>query len=883
MDIVDVSKLTPMMRQYREIKEQYKDCILLFRLGDFYEMFFEDAITASKALDITLTKRACGENRDAPMCGVPFHAADTYIARLLAKGFKVAVCEQTEDPGAAATLVKREVVSVITPGTVTEDSMLNADDNNYLGAVFGSGDENELGFAWCDVSTGELLASGYSGQESFETMLNEVSRVGVREILIVDDGRDGEEGAEGVSGLEAGLRKNIDIYISKRSIPPVGEANYNSMFSRFGQSAPKALGLEEGSPVYMALAGLFSYLEETQMKRLSHMKPLRMCRSSDSMVLDRASIRNLEIIESLYEREVKGSLLGVLDRTRTAMGSRLLKKWLKEPLIRLESIQERLDAVETLEGDVILRNNIGQYLKDVYDMERLAGRISFGNAGGRDLIALKNSLGLLPDIKAELSAAETGSLLSALADRIDLMEEAYGLISDALTEDPPFSIREGGLIRRGYSEELDNIKDSIKGGQQWIAALEGEERERTGIKNLKVGYNKVFGYYLDVTNSYKGLVPENYIRKQTLVNSERYITPELKEVESRVLGAEARINQMEYDLFSELRLKLQAYIPALQKTADALGALDALYSYAETAAKLGYVKPEAYEGDTIEIVKGRHPVIEQAMKETSFVPNDLYVDRDKRSMLLITGPNMAGKSTYMRQAALIILMAQAGSFVPAESAKIGIADRIYTRIGASDNLAKGESTFFVEMSELAYILNTATDRSFIILDEIGRGTSTYDGLSIAWAVLEFLCKDPHRVRTLFATHYHELTALEGEIPGLINLNTDISGNDDEIVFLHRISEGAAGRSYGIHVAKLAGAPRPLLENAQEKLDFLEKEGRHVSTEYAPLAREAEEKQISFFDFAPNPVIERLKSLNILEITPSQAFSILEELKEAAEK
>ncbi|MDR3225710.1 MAG: DNA mismatch repair protein MutS [Clostridiales Family XIII bacterium] len=713
-------------------------------------------------------------------------------------------------------------------------------------------------------------------------------------------------------------------------------------------------------------------------------------------MLDRASIRSLELTETLFERQVKGSLLGVLDRTHTAMGGRLIKKWLKEPLVDISGIKRRLDAVEILTDDVLARNNIKEYLKAVYDIERLAGRVSYGNANARDLIALRRSIEAIPDIKAELSGicADTGEpsipdelggataefpdesdagslgesaagfpgesnagslgesaagfpgesdagslgesaaglsgesstgLLCDIADQMDEFTEVRAMISTAIVDDPPFTVRDGGLIRERYSEELDALKFSIKDGREWIAGLESKERERTGIKNLKVGYNKVFGYYIDITNSNKSLVPPEYIRKQTLVNSERYITPEMKEIESVVLGAETRINELEYNLFNRLRTDLQAYIPALQRTSEALAALDALASFAETGAKYGYVKPLVDDGEIIEIERGRHPVIERSLRDTVFVPNDVYIDRSARSMLLITGPNMAGKSTYMRQTALIVLMAQAGCFVPAERARIGAIDRLYTRIGASDNIARGESTFFVEMSELAYILNTATEKSLIVLDEIGRGTSTYDGLAIAWAVIDYLCGAPvndvavsssKRVRTLFATHYHELTALEGAVPGLINLNTETADTGDDVVFLHKIAEGPASRSYGIHVAKLAGVPHSLLGDAQEKLDRLEREKATLDisadqNDYGPghtgiatgdsgthgapaCPQDAPEHQsgdsgrpqnapaqISMFSFAPNPVIERLKAIDLMNITPSEAFSILEELKNAA--
>ena len=580
---------------------------------------------------------------------------------------------------------------------------------------------------------------------------------------------------------------------------------------------------------------------------------------------------------------VRGSLLGVLDKTHTAMGSRKLKQWLREPLNDSASICERLDAVEELLDNVLMRNDLKEALKRIYDFERLTGRISTGNANGRDMIALRNSCYVLPDIKGELAGASS-VLLRDLDSNISALEQVYDLIDRAIVEDPPFIIREGGLIKAGYSEELDELKDSIKDAQEWIASLEGKERERTGIKNLKVGFNKVFGYYLEVTKSFYDHVPEDYIRKQTLTNAERFITPELKEMERLVLNAETRINDLEYDLFTRLRQKLQTYTEEIQRTAKAISVLDVLASFAEVSEKNGYVKPAVDDGDKIVIEKGRHPVIEQTIPDGIFVSNDTYIDRDESCMLLITGPNMSGKSTYMRQTALITLMAQIGCFVPCEKARIGVVDRIFTRIGASDNLAQGQSTFYVEMSELSYILNTATQKSLVILDEIGRGTSTYDGLSIAWAAAEYLAREDRKIRTLFATHYHEMTALEDKVKGIRNLNVDVAEENGNVVFLHKIVPGSASRSYGIHVAKIAGAPAELLDNAQARLDILEEGGMPAIQDTPSEAQnlfesEETERQMSFFDFAPNPVISKLRDVDLMNTTPSKALAILEELKE----
>ncbi len=872
-------QITPMMQQYMEIKKDYQDCILFFRLGDFYEMFFEDAITASREMEITLTGKSYGQEERAPMCGVPYHAADSYIAKLIEKGYKVAICEQTEDPAAAKGIVKREVIQIVTPGTVVSQTMLHEKENNYLASVFL--DETGAGLAYCDVSTGEISATELTGSRYIEKLLNELVKIRAREVI-------SNEAAE-LDGLSGEIRDASGAYFSIRD-----EGHYNrnsaeeSVLRQFRVKSLKGLGVEEMPLAVTALGALLSYLFETQKQNLSHLAHLNAYDTAGHMSLDKATIKNLELTETLFEKKVQGSLLGVLDKTQTAMGSRKMKQWLREPLNDLREIQERLNAVETLTDQVLLRNNIKEHLKKIYDLERLAGRIACGNANGKDLIALRNSIFALPDMKGELASCGD-PLLEKLEESLDPLTEIYELIDRAIVDEPPFTIKEGGLIQNGYSEELDHMKSSIRDGQQWIAGLEAVERERTGIKNLKVGFNKVFGYYIEVTKSNLNLVPEDYIRKQTLVNCERYITPELKEVESVVLNAETKINQLEYEIFAEVRSFIQGYIGAIQRTSAAVSVLDVLASFAEVGSRLGYVKPDVKAGDAIIIEKGRHPVIEQTIKNGIFVSNDAYIDRSSNSLLLITGPNMSGKSTYMRQTALIVLMAQTGCFVPAEAATIGIVDRIYTRIGASDNLAQGQSTFYVEMSELAYILNTATDRSLIILDEIGRGTSTYDGLSIAWAVVEYLCNSKGRIRTLFATHYHELTALEGHMTGLKNLNVDVQEKDGNIVFLHKIVEGSASRSYGIHVAKLAGVPQQLLLTAEEKLRELEESGASIDLgKYAGKAAEeeidpkADTEQISFFSFAPNPVVERLRALDLMNITPSQAFGILEDLKKAAE-
>ncbi|MDD4583381.1 MAG: DNA mismatch repair protein MutS, partial [Eubacteriales bacterium] len=651
----------------------------------------------------------------------------------------------------------------------------------------------------------------------------------------------------------------------------------NRILNQFKVKSLHGLGLADLENATKALGALLSYLLETQKQSLTHIQNLKVSDIGNHMTLDKATFRNLELTETLYDKKIQGSLLGVLDRTQTAMGSRKLKQWLKEPLNQADMIKKRLDSVELLVDEIILHNNLKETLKQVYDLERLTGRIACGNTNARDLIALRNSIHVLPDIKAELFQCGD-PLLEKLENEIEDLKPVYHLIEGSIEDDPPFTIKEGGIIREGHSAELDHLKDSIKEGQDWIAGLEGVERKRTGIKNLKVGFNKVFGYYIEVTKSYYDSIPEDYIRKQTLVNCERFITPELKEVESIVLNAETKINQLEYELFQQIREEIQDHITSIQSTSAALAVLDVLLSFAEVSSQMGYVKPTIDGSSIIRIEKGRHPVLEQMTKDGIFVANDTYLDGEHHSMLLITGPNMSGKSTYMRQTALIVLMAQIGCFVPAEQAKIGLVDRIYTRIGASDNLTQGHSTFFVEMSELAYILNTASEKSLVILDEIGRGTSTYDGLSIAWAVVEYLCNSQRQVRTLFATHYHELTALESTISGLQNLNVDVQEQNGTIIFLHKIIEGSASKSYGIHVAKLAGVPPIVLETARQKLYELER-----GVEESNKKQEEESLQVSLFDFLENPVVERLKALDLMEITPSQAIRILEELKDAAKK
>ena len=866
--------LSPMMKQYLATKEQYKDCILFYRLGDFYEMFYEDAKVAARELELVLTGKQCGEEEKAPMCGIPYHASENYIARLIEKGYKVAIAEQLSDPATTKGLVERDVIRVVTPGTVLSEAILKENENNFLAALYMDG--QGCGLCWCDISTGEFCAMQLKGEDFRQQLLAQITRIQPRELIVNLTEEEDPWLWEQASYMDR-------LLVTAGGSDIFGERNCSdSIKKHYNVAGEKACGLakEDVPHLFFAVGAVLTYIRMTQKQEVKHLQDLKILDIYSSMSLDKATIKNLELTETLFEHKVQGSLLGVLDRTGTAMGSRKMKQWLREPLNSCAEINARLDAVEILTEDILLRNDLRESLRHIYDLERLTARMACGTANARDMLALKTSLIHLQDLKTTLQG-RTG-LLGELSASLDPMEDLREAIERAITDEPPFSVREGGLIKDGYSPELDQLKLSSKDARLWIANLENTERERTGIRTLKVGYNKVFGYYLEVSNSFKDQVPENYIRKQTLVGGERFITSEMKEMESIVLSAQTRINDLEYRLFTALRREVQDRSQALQKTGAAVAAIDVLCSFAESSVKLNYVKPEVNDGDEIVINKGRHPVIETNVRDGVFVSNDLYINRSDASMLLITGPNMAGKSTYMRQLALIVLMAQAGCFVPADRAVIGICDRIYTRIGASDNIAMGQSTFFVEMSELAYILNTASPKSLVILDEIGRGTSTYDGLSIAWATVERLTKKESRIRTLFATHYHELTALSETIKGVKNLNVDVAETGGNIVFLHKIVEGSASRSYGIHVAKLAGVPKEVLENAEIKLSHLEKKAEAA----APLEpKAAEEKpeptetQMSLFTPVDSEIANMIRNLDLMNITPSQAIGILEQLQE----
>ncbi len=804
------------MQQYMAIKDDYKDAILMYRLGDFYEMFFDDAILVSRELELTLTGRNCGLEERAPMCGVPYHSVDQYIVRLVNNGHKVAICEQVEDPAEAKGIVKREITRVYTPGTLDIYDSSRGENNIYIASACVSDELTAVAMA--DISTGELTAYEYETEKSgkklsFERLLNDISVMDVKELVISDEISDEVGSSLSDHMLNVYLDGIDDSFFRYQTARDV-------LMDQFGVSSLIPLDLEGREEMTSAVGALLMYLRENQKGDLDQFRDISIKQHDGVMHLDRSTLRNLELLETIYDGDVKGSLLGVIGKTKTAMGGRLLRSWLREPLTDVGEIRKRLDAVEELRNDPVRSNNISNSLKYIYDFQRLTAAVATGRADARDLIALKKTLAQLPDIKFEL-AESSSQLLRSINEAIEDFGELHMLIERSICDEPPMGITEGGIIKPGYSKDLDRLKDSISGAKEWIANLENTEKERTGIKTLRVGYNKVFGYYIDVSKGMIDKVPEDYIRKQTLVNNERYITPELKEKEDLVLTAEARINKIEYEEFRRIRSAIEPYITRLQTASAAVAALDVLISFAKTAASNGYVKPEVNDGYVIDIRRGRHPAVEQLLGAGMFVSNDTLIDMNSRSMLIITGPNMSGKSTYMRQTAIIVLMAQIGCFVPADKAVIGVTDRIFTRIGASDNLAYGQSTFYIEMSELAGILRNATARSLIILDEIGRGTSTFDGLSIAWATASYLADPAHRVRTMFATHYHELTELEDEKEGIHNLSVAAAEDGNDVVFLHNIIEGPASKSYGIHVARIAGIPEVIRRDARLKLNELE--------------------------------------------------------------
>ncbi|GAA0263796.1 DNA mismatch repair protein MutS [Faecalicatena contorta] len=876
-----MAELTPMMQQYMETKNQYPDCILFYRLGDFYEMFFEDAITASRELEITLTGKSCGLEERAPMCGVPYHAVDNYLNKLVAKGYKVAICEQMEDPKLTKGLVKRDVVRIVTPGTNLAPQALDETKNNYLMCIVYIADR--YGLAISDITTGDYFVTELPDSVK---LMDEIYKFMPSEIICNESFY--------MSGMDLDdLRNRLGIAIYSLDAWYFDDAVCRKkLLEHFHVSSFAGLGLEDYDCGIISAGALLQYLLETQKNNLSHLTHITPYTTGKYMMLDSSTRRNLELCETLREKQKRGSLLWVLDKTRTAMGARTLRKYVEQPLIEKEEVLRRLDAVEELKNNAISREEIREYLSPVYDLERLITRITYGSANPRDLTALCSSLEMLPPIKYILEEMQS-PLLGGVRDDLDTLEDLCTLIKDAVIDDPPLAMKEGGIIRDGYSEEVDTLRHAKSDGKDWLAKLEEEEREKTGIKNLKIKYNKVFGYYLEVTNSYKDLVPDYYTRKQTLANAERYITPELKELEDTILGAEDKLYALEYELYSGVRGTIAGEVERIQKTAKAVAALDVFASLALIAERNNYVRPKINEKGVIDIKDGRHPVVEKMIPNDMFISNDTYLDDKKQRISIITGPNMAGKSTYMRQAALIVLMAQLGSFVPASSANIGLVDRIFTRVGASDDLASGQSTFMVEMTEVANILRNATSKSLLILDEIGRGTSTFDGLSIAWAVVEYI-SDTHLLgaKTLFATHYHELTELEGKIENVNNYCIAVKEKGDDIVFLRKIVKGGADKSYGIQVAKLAGVPDIVIERAKEIVEELSDED--ITTRVSEIAvKEHESKkkskvkkydevdiaQMSLFDTVKDgDVLEELKNIDVGNLTPIDALNTIYRLQ-----
>ena len=868
-----------MMVHYCQTKCAYKDSILFYRLGDFYEMFFEDAKTVSRELELTLTGKDCGLSERAPMCGIPYHAAETYINRLIDKGYKVAICEQVEDPKTAKGIVKREVTRVVTPGTNLNMQELDEGKNNYLMAIVCVGDH--FGVSTADITTGDCYVTEVDEERK---LWDEINKFLPAEIICND--------AFLVSGVDVDdLRNRLHISVFALESWYFGDdLCKQTLLEHFKISSPEGLGLADYDSGVIAAGSLFRYLLDTQKNTMEHMNKIIPYTTDRYMVIDSSSRRNLELVETLREKQKRGSLLWVLDKTKTAMGARMLRSFVEQPLIDADAINERLDAVTELNMQAMLREEIREYLNPVYDLERLVSRISYRSANPRDLLAFKMSLEMIPHIK-NLLANFTSPLLVRINEQMDGLEDLYTLLEASITEDPPLAVKEGGIIREGYNEQVDTYRNSKTQGKSWLAQLEAEEKEKTGIRNLKIKYNKVFGYYLEVTNSFKDLVPEYYTRKQTLTNAERYITPKLKELEDMILGAEDKLFALEYDLFCQVREELAAQIPRIQETAKAIAQLDVYASLSVVAQRNNYVRPTVNTKGVIDIKNGRHPVVEKMINNDMFIANDTYLDNGSKRVSVITGPNMAGKSTYMRQTALIVLMAQIGSFVPAEKAKIGVVDRIFTRVGASDDLASGQSTFMVEMTEVANILRNATAKSLLILDEIGRGTSTFDGLSIAWAVIEHISNTKLLgAKTLFATHYHELTELEGKIPGVNNYCIAVKERGDDIVFLRKIVKGGADKSYGIQVAKLAGVPDSVLDRAKELVDELVhtditstfKDLAENSRKTKPKAVHYDEvdlEKISLFDTVQDQdIIEELKNLDITMLTPMDAMNTLYRLQ-----
>ena len=868
----EIEKFSPMMQKYLETKEQYKDCILFYRLGDFYEMFFDDAITASRELEITLTGKECGQEERAPMCGVPHHAAEMYISKLIAKGYKVAICEQLEDPKTTKGIVKRGVIRVVTPGTIVESNMLEERKNNFIMSIFKSG--IYFGISVCDISTGEFYSAEIRDDQNFALLLDEIARYMPSELVINSMLADSTEEM-------AKIKERFTAYITKFNdkffTDDAEKIKYR--FTILDNTGKDVQDLEARGMAVASINALVEYIEQTQMTSLDHINKIVVYNISKYMSLDISARRNLEITEKMRDKSKKGTLLWVLDKTSTSMGGRLLRRWLNDPLIDVLEINKRLNAVKELKDSIMLRGDIVESLKKVYDIERLAGKMAYGNANARDMITLKNSLVKLPELKQILSNCKQ-DYLKECYENLDELQDIKELIEKAIVEDPPMTIKDGGIIKLGYDEEIDKLKTATTEGKQWLVELETKEREATGIKNLKISFNKVFGYYFEVTKSWLDQVPDRYIRKQTLTNAERFITEELKTLENQILGSSERIVNLEYNAFVEIREEIAKNIKRLQKSANVVSTLDVLTSFAVVAEDMNYCMPKVNSQGSINIKNGRHPVIEKMLGVGEFVENDTFLDEGDNRLAIITGPNMAGKSTYMRQVALITLMAQVGSFVPAEEAEIGVVDKIFTRVGASDDLSMGQSTFMVEMMEVATILKEATKNSLVILDEIGRGTSTYDGVSIAWAVAEYIAdKEKCGAKTLFATHYHELIGLEEKLEGVKNYSIAVKEKGEDIIFLRKIVRGGTDESYGIHVARLAGVPKAVTQKADSILKSLERKNVLTGKAQEKKDKKQVEGQFDMFNFKLAEIAHELDKVNLNELTPIDALNTLVKIKE----
>ena len=862
--------MTPMMQQYLEVKKNYPDTILFFRMGDFYEMFLDDAITASRELGLTLTSRDRSEKGEkTPMCGVPHHSADSYIAKLVSKGYKVAICEQLEDPAQAKGIVKRDVIKIVTPGTVTDDKLLDDKTNNFLASL--ASVDSSFGATFVDITTGELFVTSLSDTNQ---VINELARYSPSEIIVSDSVFQNP-------ALIGEIKNRFNCLVEQAKVEPDFDSARENVLIKLSKESMQDSGLPEEGHILLSLGILLDYLDETQKMTMGHLKGASYYCPGDYMDIDIFTRRNLELTETMRVKTKKGSLLWVLDKTETSMGGRLLRSFVEKPLVNCAMIQKRLFSVEELVKKQTIRDDLKELLKGINDLERLIGRIVCKSANPRDLISLRQSLLPLPELEMKLYQLES-PLLAEQCRKIDCMGDIATLLDEAISDDAPITLKDGGIIKKGYDEAVDEYRDLMLNGKGAIAKIEAEEKEKTGIKTLRIGYNRVFGYYIEVSKSYKEQVPENYIRKQTLTNGERYITEELKELESKVLGAEERVKAREYELFCAIRDKVAESVERVQKTAYVIAITDVLCSFAEVASKSNYCMPEVDTSDKIEITDGRHPVVEKMLKDELFVPNDTKLNCTDDRMLIITGPNMAGKSTYMRQVAIITLMAQIGSFVPASMCKIGVCDKIFTRVGASDDLSAGQSTFMVEMTEVSNILKNATSKSLLILDEIGRGTSTFDGLSIAWAVTEYVAdKKKMGARTLFATHYHEMTELEGSMDGVKNYNIACKKRGDDITFLRRIVRGGADESYGIEVAALAGLPSNVIKRAKEILASIDKKEEKTKTTSVVKEIAADSGQIGFGDMRAEEIKEQIERMDLATLTPIEALNKLYDLQKIA--